>query len=197
VEKTRAILIRRIRFSETSLICVWVSDAFGKIRTSARGALRPGGAFAGQLDLFYLAEIGFARSRSGDLHALREVSLVAPFDGEGAHYVTLSVAAYFADLADLVTEPMAPAPEIFDLLSRAIAYLRASKPDHRTIPHFEAELCRALGIHDAAGGADPLRALAAHCGRIPASRERALKIIATSPRLAPSSANDKMPGHAA
>ncbi len=174
MEKTRAILIRRIRFSETSLICVWVSETFGKIRTSARSALKPGGSFQGKLDLFYTVEIGFVRNRQGDLHTLREAVLIAPFDGEGTRYGNLTVAAYFADLADLVTEPMAPAAEIYDLFSRAVAYLRMSRPDHRTIPHFETQLCRALGIHDERTSANSQLALAAHCGRLPASRPRAL-----------------------
>jgi DNA repair protein RecO (recombination protein O) len=177
VEKARAILIRRIRFSETSLICVWLTRTHAKVKTSARGALRPGSAFAGKLDLFYEAEIAFAKSRTGDVHALREVALAQPFDGEGPHYANLTVAAYFAELVDRVTEPAGQAEEIFDLLQRAVGYLRSRRPEPRAITHFEAELCRALGVADH----DPLHALTAHCGRIPASRERALRAISCGP----------------
>jgi len=177
VEKARAILIRRIRFSETSLICVWLTRTHAKVKTSARGALRPGSAFAGKIDLFYEAEIAFAKSRTGDVHALREVALAQPFDGEGPHYANLTVAAYFAELVDRVTEPAGQAEEIFDLLQRAVGYLRSRRPEPRAITHFEAELCRALGVADH----DPLHALAAHCGRIPASRERALRAISCGP----------------
>jgi hypothetical protein len=53
-----------------------------------------------------------------------------------------------------------------------VTYLRTERAAPRAISHFEAELCRALGIHDA----DPLHALAGQCGRLPsASRERALR----------------------
>lgn len=186
MEKARAILIRRIRFSETSLICVWLTRSHSKTKTSARGALRPGGTFAGKLDLFYEAEIAFAKSRDGDLHALREVVLLQAFDGEGLHYANLATASYFAELVDRVTEPAGHAEEIFDLLHRAVTYLRTERPAARAIPHFEAELCRALGIHDA----DPLHALAAQCGRLPsASRERALQACAP---LAKPPVRDKM-----
>ncbi|MGH8045952.1 MAG: DNA repair protein RecO [Chthoniobacterales bacterium] len=174
MEKAHAILIRRIRFSETSLICAWLTREHGKLKTSARGALRPGGIFAGKLDLFYEAEIGFAKSRSGDVHTLREVALLHPFDGEGPHYANLAVASYFADLVDRVTEPAGHATEIFDLLRRAIEYLRDERPVPKAIPRFEAGLCRALGIHDD----DPLHALASQCGRLPGGRERALKACA-------------------
>ncbi len=181
MEKAHAILIRRIRFSETSLICVWLTRSHAKLKTSARGALRAGGAFAGKLDLFYEAHIGFARSRKDDIHALREVTLLQPFDGAGPHYANLTVAAYFADLIDRVTEPAGQAEEIFDLLRRAIGYLRAERAAPRAITHFETELCRALGIDDAAGRNDPRQTLAVQCGgRLPASRERALKACAPS-----------------
>jgi DNA repair protein RecO (recombination protein O) len=178
MEKAHAILIRRIRFSETSLICVWLTRSHAKLKTSARGALRANGTFAGQLDLFYEADIAFARSRTGDIHTLREVSLLQPFDGEGPHYANLTVAAYFAELIDRVTEPAGHAEEVFDLLRRAVGYLRTQRATPRAISHFEAELCRALGIEDAAGRNDPLETLAAQCGRLPPGRDRALKACA-------------------
>ena len=174
MEKAHAILIRRIRFSETSLMCVWLTRSHSKLKTSARGALRPGGAFAGKIDIFYEAEIAFAKSRQGEVHALREVALIHPFDGEGLHYANLATASYFAELVDRVTEPAGSAEEIFDLLQRAVAYLRTERAAPRAIPHFEAELCRAMGIHDA----DPLHALASHCGRLPGGRDRALRACA-------------------
>lgn len=178
MEKAHGILIRRIRFSETSLICVWLTRSEAKVKTSARGALRPGGPFTGKLDLFFEAEIGFARSRQGDVHALREVALLQPFDGEGPHYANLAVAAYFGELVDRATETDGHAAEVFDLLRRAVGYLRRERPTPRAITHFEVELCRALGVDDATGRHDPLHALAAQCGRVPPSRQRALKACA-------------------
>jgi DNA repair protein RecO (recombination protein O) len=171
MEKAHAILIRRIRFSDTSLICVWLTGSLGKIKTSARGALRPGSPFAGKLDLFYEAEIAFARSARSEVHPLREVALLQPFDGQGLHYANLAAASYFADLVDRVTDSGGHAEDIFDLLRRAVGYLRTEQSSLRAITHFEAELCRALGIHDQ----DPVHALESHCGRLPAGRERALK----------------------
>lgn len=190
MDKAHAILIRRVRFSETSLICVWLTRAEAKVKTAARGALRPGGAFAGKLDLFYEADIAFARSRKTDVHTLREVALLQPFDGLGPNYANLAVASYFAELVDRVTETDGHAAEIFDLLRRALAYLRAESPTPRAVAHFEAELCRALGVDDASGRRDPLQVLAAQCGRLPPGRERALK--ACGP-LAKPAGGDKMP----
>ena len=37
-ETTEAILLRRSRFGETSMVLVWLSPTHGKLRTAARGA---------------------------------------------------------------------------------------------------------------------------------------------------------------
>ena len=179
MDKTDAILIRKFRFSETSILCIWLTEGFGKVKTSARGALKPGGAFHGKIDLFYQAEIGFVRSRSGEIHALREVSLREPFTGNGASYANLAVASYFAELCDAITEPMAVNDGLYDLLHRAVRYLGGNAPTYRAILHFESEMCRLLGIlHE---NTDPAHSLAQHAGRVPAGRQTAIKAVRERP----------------
>ena len=73
METTPAILLRKIKLTESSLIVTWFTEAHGKLKTVAKGARRPKSPFAGRLDLFFAAEINFARSRQGELHSLREV----------------------------------------------------------------------------------------------------------------------------
>lgn len=175
MECARAILLRRSRFSESSLLCVWMTPDLGKIKTSARGALRPGSSLAGKIDLLYEADIGFARSRRSDIHHLREVAVHASFDGEGLRYANLAAGAYFAELVDRVTEPLGHSQEVFDVLHRAVGYLRSQPCAAKAVLHFEAELCRALGIYDDRGKHDPIHLLATHCGRLPRGRERALR----------------------
>lgn len=179
MDKTEAILIRRYRYSETSLVCVWMSAGFGKIKTAARGALRSGGAFRGKIDLFFRSEIAFARPKAaGEVQTLREVLLLEPFHGMRGRYANLVVASYFAELCDAITEPMAPQPELYDLLSRAVRYLEESEPTMRAIEHFESEVCRLLGILDQT--MEPAQTLARHIGRMP--RTRAVAIQALHPR---------------
>ena len=77
MEEARAILLRRYRFSENSLVVVWLTDSHGKVKTSVRSATKQGSPFAGRLELFTEAEIAFRPSRGakggGDLHTLSEV----------------------------------------------------------------------------------------------------------------------------
>ncbi len=177
MEKSRAILIRRHRFSETSLLCIWITETHGKVKTSARGALQPKSPFRGKLDVFHEVEIGFVPPKTGEIHNLREAVLLHPFDGPSVRYANLAVAAYFGDLTDLATEASAPANEIFTLLERAVTYLRTTTPTHRAVHFFEEELTRTLGIHSER--TDPLHALTTYLGRTLKSRATALKILNT------------------
>src|SRR5687767_15220007 len=77
VETTAAILLRKTKLTETSLIVTWLTAEHGKVKTVAKGALQPKSRFAGRLDLFFECEIQYVRSRKSDLHILREVALHA------------------------------------------------------------------------------------------------------------------------
>jgi len=172
MKEARAILLRRYRFSENSLVVVWLTDRHGKVKTAVRGATKPGSPFTGRLELFTEAEIAFKSPKTGDLHSLSEVS-VAGDSGLPATYVTILAASYFAELCDLFTEPMHPVPEIFELVRRAWGFLREQKPSKRAVEHFEAELAKALGIHDPTIPAHRSLASAAH--KLPENRSRLLE----------------------
>jgi DNA repair protein RecO (recombination protein O) len=174
VETTEAILLRRSRFGETSLVLVWLSPAHGKVRTAARGAGRRESKLRGRVDLFYHAEIHFAHGKKSDLHALREVRLLETWDGLRGDYPRLLAASYFAELCDLLSEPAHAAEGLFDLLKRALGHLDSNRPTRRSLDFFESEACRVLGFgHDG----NAVAALEAHAGRIPANRRRLAQML--------------------
>lgn len=176
MEHTQAILIRRRPWGDTSWIVTWLTAGHGKVSTMARGARRPTSPFSGKLDLFYMGEISFAVSKKSSLHTLREVQILEPFDASDLRGANLFLCSYFAELADLVTEPGTPVDGIYDLLRRALAHLRTNAATLRALDFFEKELGRALGIHDTSS--HPLASLEAHCGRIPQSRAAFLRMLA-------------------
>jgi DNA repair protein RecO (recombination protein O) len=177
-ESVNGILLRKIRYSETSLIITWFSDRLGKIKTIAKGALRPKTIFAGKLDLFFHCDLLLSISIRSEIHTLREAALLSSFDGIRKVYLKTCVAAYFVELVEKVTELDHPAPEIYQLLNRAFKYLDLNAPDARTIPFFEAELCKTLGlqtpeINSAAGK------LRDTFGPIPQARTELLRQVGT------------------
>ena len=179
VETTAAILLRKRKFSDTSLIVSWCTESLGCIQTVARGARRTKSPFAGKLDLFFEAEIQIARSRRSDLHTLTEVVLKNPFGGIRNNYLRTQTAAYFVELIEICTERDHREPELFGLLGRAFGYLDANEPTPRAVAHFETELARIAGVHDIKRlKADPAFALGNLFGRLPLSRTPLLKMLA-------------------
>lgn len=172
-----AILLRKTLWSETSLIVTWLTSEFGTIRTVARGARSPRSSFAGKLDLFFCADISFVQSRKGDLHALREVSIVSTFDAARSGHAGFQLAAYFAELAGLAAPAMHPAPATYDLLRRGLDFLQKFPPSEKALNHFEKELCRILGVYDVSGKISPTAALQSLQGGAPKSRMMVLKFL--------------------
>jgi DNA repair protein RecO (recombination protein O) len=186
VESTEAILIRKRKFRDTSLIVSWCTESFGCVQTVAKGARRPKSPFAGKLDLFFEAEISVVRSRKSDLHTLAEVVLKNPFPGIRSNYLRTQSAAYFVELIEICTERDHREPELFELLRRAFGYLDGNNPTTRAVAHFETELARIAGVHDAKKlKADPAFSLGNLFGRLPLSRTPLLKTLAAEAKDSP------------
>jgi len=177
-EGTNAILLRKRKLSDTSLIVSWCSESLGKLETVARGARREKSPFAGKLDLFFEVEIQLTRSRRSQLHTLTEVVLRNPYAGIRQNYLRTQAASYFVELIEISTEPEHPAPQLFHLLQRAFGFLDAHDVDRNAVRHFETELARLSGVHDRAVlKANPAAALGALFGRLPRNREGLLKAL--------------------
>jgi DNA repair protein RecO (recombination protein O) len=180
VESTEAILLRRRKFSDTSLIVSWCTESLGCVQTIAKGARRLKSGFAGKLDLFFEAEISLVRSRKSDLHTLTEVVLKNPFPGIRSNYLRTQTASYFVELIEICTERDHRDPELFGLLRRGFGYLDANDATSRAVSHFEKELARIAGVHDQTRlKTDPAFALGDLFGRLPLSRTPLLKTLAT------------------
>lgn len=175
LQTTAAILLRKTRFSDTSLIVTWFTKDLGKIKTIAKGALRPKSRFAGTLDLFFDCEISIARSTRSELHTLREAMLNDPREGLRREYRSVALASYFVELIEITTEPEHPAPELYDLLLRAFAHLDVKPATQRALLHFERELARMMGIQHPE--LTPIVAIGRAHHRVPSARSGLLKLL--------------------
>lgn len=188
METTAALLLRKTKLTETSLIVTWLTAEHGLVKTVAKGARRPKSPFAGRLDLFFTCEIAVVRSARSDLHALREVAVRDPREGLRASYARTRTAAYFVELIELTTEADQPAPEAFDLLRRALGYLATNEPSRRAVLHFESQLARLLGVlGENNAHVEPATAIARLAGHdLPADRGKLLKSLRSAPEDSPS-----------
>lgn len=146
IESATGIILRTRLLTETSLIIHWLTAGAGRVATVAKGARRPKSPFAGKLDLFYEADFSFNRSRSSELHSLREVKLRETHSAIREDLSKLQQAAYAAALIEQTTETETPLPEIFALAQEFITVLCRHQPQPQNLLAFELKLLRELGL---------------------------------------------------
>ncbi len=146
IEPAIGIILQTRPLTETSLIIHWLTPDFGRITTVAKGARRPKSPFLGKLDLFYEAAFSFSRSRSGELHILREISLRAMHVELRSDILKLRRAAYAAALIRQATETETPLPAVFTLFRGFLKKLCGQKSSAQIILSFELKLLYELGL---------------------------------------------------
>lgn len=145
-ERTIGIVLRTRPLTETSLIVHWLTPDLGRIATVAKGARRPKSPFRGQVDLFYVADISFARSARSDLHTLREAKLLEPHIALRVDLDYLEQAAYCAKLVEQATETETPLPGLFERFTNLLKELPKQPAQPQTIFAFEMKLLEDLGL---------------------------------------------------
>lgn len=146
IERARGLILRIRPFTETSLIVQWLTAEFGRIATIAKGARRPKSPFRGQLDLFYLADFSFARSRRSELHTLRESVLRETHPALRVDLHLLQQACYCSALVEQATETETPLPAVFELFRELLAELPQHPAQPQTVFAFELRLLGELGL---------------------------------------------------
>jgi DNA repair protein RecO (recombination protein O) len=146
IQTATGLILRTRPFTETSLIVEWLTPDAGRLSTIAKGARRPKSPFRGQLDLFYLADFNFVRSRRSELHTLREVNLRGTNAALRRDLGHLRQTSYCAALVEQVTERETPLPAIFELMTGLLASLPAQPPRPETVFAFELKLLDDLGL---------------------------------------------------
>jgi len=146
LSRTTGLVLRTRPLTETSLIVQWLTRDFGRLATVAKGARRPKSAFRGQLDLFYVADLSFARSSRSDLHTLREARLLKTHAGLRTELIYVQQASYCAALIEQTAEPDAPMPAVFESFCHLLEQLPKHPAQPQTIFGFEMKWLQELGL---------------------------------------------------
>jgi len=145
-ERTTGVILRTRPLTETSLIIQWLTPNFGRLATVAKGARRLKSPFHGKLDLYYLADLSFARSRRSELHALREVRLVETHSGLRTNLHYLQQAAYCTALLEQSTEAETPLPIPFEQFQGFITFLPRQPPTPLSVLAWEMKFLEEVGL---------------------------------------------------
>ena len=144
-EKSQAIIIRLVEFSESSCVVTMFTRDFGKIGALAKGARRPKSPFESALDLLALCRIVFLHKSSDALDLLTEAKLERRFRAATGSLPHLYAGYYVAELINELTHTGDPHPELFDVANQTIHALDSFDSPLRTISDFEIKALQLLG----------------------------------------------------
>lgn len=121
--KTKAIVLRNRRFSESSLVVTLLGRECGRLDVLAKGCRREKNPMHGHLDLYQEEEVLVLRRPAASLDLLIEAAFVDEHVGLRFNTAAFAAAGLLADFAASATLPGETLVEMYDVLSGALGVL--------------------------------------------------------------------------
>ena len=144
-EKTSAIILRVVDFSETSCVVTLFTRSLGKITALAKGARRPKGPFESAIDVLAICRVVFIHKKSDAMDLLTEAKLDRRFRSGGRDLQRLYSGYYLVELLRTLTDESDPHPEVFDNAIEAIQNIDGEADLAKSVFEFECGLLQSLG----------------------------------------------------
>ena len=143
--QTEAIVLKKVDFSESSLVLTLFSRNQGKIRALAKGGRRIKGPFESALDLMAHILVTYIPKRGDALDLLTESKLVRRFRPTGENFGGMYAGFYLIELLNEMTIEQEPMPELFDRAVMALSQLMTGKSVMPMVMRFEWQLLEQAG----------------------------------------------------
>jgi DNA repair protein RecO (recombination protein O) len=148
---TKAISLKTNPFGEADKLVTLFSLERGRIKAVARGARRIPSRLGGRVEPFTYADYFIIKGRNLDI--ISECEVIENFQGVRESPAALYRGWYFLRLVDAVATSEAN-PRLFNLLLKALYYLKDKKDFKGITGKFETEFAKIEGIYDAKGFLD-------------------------------------------
>ncbi len=123
---TPAFVLRRIRWSDSSLILTLYSLDFGRISVMVRGALRPKSNFTGRIELFSQGEFQLIRREGRELDTATDVSVIFHRNKLRTEFRSFAAAGLFTEwLLSVISFGNEPSGPVYRLLEETFTLLEA------------------------------------------------------------------------
>ena len=145
-ERTPAVCLRKVDWSETSQVLRFFTPRRGKISCVAKGSKRKKSAFLAPFDILGVYDLIRIEKKPGTLDILTAAERVRVFPNLPREYPRFVAASYGAEYVDEFTKEGMPIDELYDLLIQLLERLDAGTPVPDALFSFEARALEALGF---------------------------------------------------
>jgi DNA repair protein RecO (recombination protein O) len=122
IVKTEAIVLKKMRYGDSSLIATLYTKDRGKVKLIAKGALRPKSRFAATLMPLQHLNVQYYEKKGG-LSVVSDAEMASVSHELSHSYEHLSVGLSLLESVDLKEEDDGPEPRLFAMLLRSIELL--------------------------------------------------------------------------
>lgn len=144
-QRTPAVCLRKIDFSETSQVVRFFTPQQGKISCIAKGAKRKKGAFLAPFDILSVYDLIRVEKRPGTLDVVTAAERTRAFPGLTADYGRFVAACYATEFVDEFGADGMAVDGLYDLLVELLDRLERGVPVPDSVCSFEARALAALG----------------------------------------------------
>lgn len=144
-QRTPAICLQKVDFSETSQVLRFFTLEAGKISCIAKGAKRKKSPFLAPFELLSVYDLIRIEKRPGTLDILTKAERVRSFTKLRASYPSYVAACYAAEFVDEFAPDGQPVDGLYEQLLQILERLEAGLPAPDAVFSFEAQSLRALG----------------------------------------------------
>ncbi len=147
IVKTEAIVLRKVDFSESSIIATLFTRKKGVISVIAKGAKKPRSKFAAALVPGQLLEVVFYNKESRDVQTLSEVSYLHKLNGLRIDITKMAIVHSALELVSQVVHTNEVNVSLFDFLSHFLIWINQSDhPGKILFPYMQLRILEHIGI---------------------------------------------------
>ena len=131
MHQSRAIVLRQIKYSETSLILKIYTEKEGLLSFIAKGVRgKKGKLRSAQFQPLNLIDLSYREARKSELRQINETKVIEPFTDLPFNPVKRTIAMFMAELIQSAIKEQEPNAKLFDFLYNSIHWIDLSKESY-------------------------------------------------------------------
>ena len=148
--RTEAVVLRTLKYGETSLIATLFTREMGKVAVIAKGARRTKSKFGSTLQPMSYTQVVFYYKPTRSLQTLSESAHVRAFHNIGRSLKKLALGQRMMEMTAALIQEEEANPHVFNLLVQTLRRLdEAERRIENILPYFELRLASLLGFSPA------------------------------------------------